>query len=102
MAQMEKPVEPKLVSDTPKGILEDKLSEAAKVVQETAEHILEFSRGAAASTEEGLKEKAVLVEKTLASGIKTSTDLIKKYPLESALVCFGVGCLVGSWLKNRD
>lgn len=69
----------------------DEFAGAAKVVQDAAEQLIQFSRGAASDAED-----------VLASGVKKSSSLIKKYPLESALVCFGVGVIAGMLLKNRD
>jgi len=78
------------------------LADAAKVVQDATEHLIQFSRDTAESAGEGVKDKAKMAEEALASGVKKSTQLIKKYPLESALVCFGVGVLAGMILKNRN
>lgn len=47
-------------------------------------------------------DAAEMAEDALAKGVKKSSSLIKKYPLESALVCFGVGIVAGMFLRNRD
>ncbi len=80
----------------------DGLDGAAKIVQDAAEKLIQFTRETAGDLNSGVKEKAELVENALAAGVKNTTSLIKKYPLESALVCFGVGVMAGMLLKNRD
>jgi len=80
----------------------DELAGAAKIVQSAAEQLVEFSRSTAKDAGVEIKETAKIAEDVLASGVKKSTSLIKKYPLESALVCFGVGVVAGMLLKNRD
>jgi hypothetical protein len=52
---------------------------------------------------QGFAEAAHIAEETLQNGLEKGIKLVKKYPLESALVCFGVGVVVaGLFMKSRD
>ncbi len=41
-------------------------------------------------------------EEMFTEGVKKGTDFIKKHPVESAAIGFGIGCLIGAWISKRN
>lgn len=71
-----------------------KISDATKGMQDSA-------KKAFGEVGDAAKENFESAEELIGKGVKRTVDLIGKHPVESALVCFGIGCLIGAWLKGR-
>jgi hypothetical protein len=66
--------------------------------EKTSEKPLNGSQGKHHETVEQLLEFA---DEKLVEGKETALNLLKKYPLESMLVGFGIGCLLGSLIAKK-
>jgi ElaB/YqjD/DUF883 family membrane-anchored ribosome-binding protein len=78
------------------------MNEHVKVAKEKAEELLENSREFAEDTLDKAKDAYEDVEDSISLGIKKGRRMIKKYPLESALVGVAVGFILGVVLSKRN
>lgn len=88
--------------DTTTDDTSEAVNELAKNVEDTVKTIFETTRAATSkalkATQEKIEETYEENEDAIGQGVRRSLDLIKQYPLESAIACFGVGFLIGKLL----
>lgn len=78
----------------------------ARNVEDTVKTIFETTRAvtskALKATQEKLEETLEENENAINVGVHRTLNLIKQYPLESAVACLGVGFLVGKLLNRPN
>lgn len=78
---------------------------AAASVEDTASHIMgnikETAQGAADKAKEALSQVAEKAQEYGETAVSETSSFIKRYPLQSLLVGFGLGFLVGMNLPSK-
>ena len=91
--------------DTTTSDTADAINEFSKDVEATVKTIFETTRAATSkalkATQEKIEEAYEENEDAINQGVRRSVDLIKQYPLESAIACLGVGFLIGKLLGRQ-
>lgn len=81
------------------------INDFSKDVEATVKTIFETTRAATSkalkATQEKMEETYEENEAAINQGVRRSLDLIKQYPLESAIACLGVGFLIGKLLGRQ-
>lgn len=81
------------------------ISELTQNVEATVKTIFETTRAATSkalkATQEKIEDTYEENEDAINQGVRHSLDLIKRYPLESAVACLGVGFLLGKLLGRQ-
>ena len=74
----------------------------SNVIEVAVKTLFESTKTATMAAIENSKDKIEMGQDLLKDGVSKSVDLIKKYPIESAVAGFALGCLVGNLLRRRN
>ncbi len=88
-------------SNQPNEVTEQ-LSEFSQKVEDAVKTLFETTRSVTSQALKATSDKFEGSEDAVSAGVQSSVNLIKKYPLESAVACLGVGFLIGKLLSNKD
>lgn len=79
----------------------EQLGDLSAKVEETVRTIFEATRTAASRALKTSAETFEDSEELVQAGVQRSLTLVRKYPLESAVACLGIGFVVGKLLSNK-
>ncbi|MCX6126423.1 MAG: hypothetical protein NTV34_16945 [Proteobacteria bacterium] len=74
----------------------------SNVIEGAVKTLFESTKAATMAAVENSKDKIEMGQDLISDGVSKSVSLIKKHPIESAVVGFALGCIVGNLLRRRD
>lgn len=80
----------------------DPMADISKSVEQTVKSLFDTTLSAASKALQGSSETFEDGKQLVNQGVQRGVSLVRKYPLESAVVCLGVGYLVGRLVSKRD
>lgn len=78
------------------------LTELNSAAEQTARRVLEKTRNATSHALEVASVKMERGQEIFNKGAQRSVDLLRRYPVESAVACLGAGFLVGKFLNRKN